>query len=187
MSNIFRSFEHEGKRYIHGYGVRFGTPDSHGTVMSREVVEHSIEKALRKFPAIRYMHAKPFAQILFDTEINGVRTHVDNRGFYILAEVYPEAEAEWNMVRKGGWGLSWGMNAIGIVKEDRVAEDGKIYPTFVKGTIHEISVVDAPSHLECIAETFQRMIGEDNTQELFTPPLSLMKRSPTRNCDLGAK
>jgi phage head maturation protease len=170
-TTIFRSFEYHGKRYIHGYGARFDSPDNHGTVMTREVVEESIEKALKKFPTVRYMHQKPFAQILFDREIDGIKTHVDNIGFYILAEVYPEAEAEWQMVKKGHWGLSWSMAPTGAKTETRRASDGNYYPHFVKGLIREISVVDAPSHLECEAMVMQRMYSiqqpEIRTMENF--------------------
>jgi len=159
---IFRTFEYKGKRYIHGYGAIFTSPDSHGTVMTRDVVEASIEKVLKKFPAVRYMHYKPFAQILFDGEIDNIRTRLNDEGFYILGEVYPEAEAEWRMVKRGHWGLSWSMSPVGAKTELRRARDGKMYPHFVKGLIHEISVVDAPSHLDCAAYAIQRGVHSDH-------------------------
>jgi hypothetical protein len=164
---IFRAFEYQGKRYIHGYGARFDTPDSHGTMMTRQVVEASLD-VLRKFPAMRYMHQKPFAQILFNREIEGIKTHVDNVGFYILAEVYPEAETEWNMVKKGGWGLSWSMAPQGAKTQVRQAADGNYYPHFVAGLIREISVVDAPSHIECVATTIERSLNNNPPPKTYT-------------------
>ena len=184
---ILRSFEKDGQHYLYGYGAIFDSPDVFGTVMTRELVEDSINVQLRKFPAIRWMHKEPFGQIVFDEEIEGVNTFVDSHGFHILVRIYPDANEKWNMVKKGGWGFSWGvMPAKDGGIEMRKLADGKVYPCFVRGRMYEISVVDAPAHADAKAYVLQRLITANNNsqEEPFTPPFSLMTHSPTRNSDI---
>jgi hypothetical protein len=109
------------------------------------------------------MHTTPFGTIVFDREVDGIKTFVNDKGFHVLIEVYPEAEKQFNMIQNGHWGLSWSMAPLGAKTEVRQASDGKLYPHFVKGIICEISVVDSPSHPDCEAYLLQRGIYGSNT------------------------
>jgi phage head maturation protease len=183
---ILRSFEKDGQRYLYGYGAIFDSPDVFGTVMTRELVEHSVDVQLRNFPAIRFMHREPFGQIVFDEEIDGQRTFIDNHGFHILVRVYPAAGAKWNMVKNGGWGFSWGVLPEKDGVEQRRLSDGKTYPAFVRGRLYEVSVVDAPAHPDAIAYVMERIaIATPQEEKPYKPPFSLMTHSPTRNNDVG--
>ena len=158
---IMRAFESDGKMYVYGYSAIFNSPDSFGTVMTREVVDYSINTQLGKFPAVRFMHEEPFGQIVFDRVVNGIKTTVDDVGFLTLIEVYDTAKPKWEMVKAGHWGLSWSMNPKDAKIEYRKLADGKSYPTFVKGLIFEVSIVDSPSHADAVAYVMQRVFHSD--------------------------
>ncbi len=162
---IMRAFESDGKCYIYGYAAIFNSPDSFKTVMTRKVVQHSLDTQLGKYPAVRFMHEKPFGQIIFDREVNGIRTKVDDVGFLTLIEVYDSCDAEFRMVQQGHWGLSWSMNPRDARVEYRKLADGKAYPHFVEGLIFEISVVDSPSHADAVAYVMQRVFNGSNNVE----------------------
>ena len=156
---ILRSFEKDGKKYVYGYAAIFNTPDAFGTVMTREVVDASIPH-LTKFPATRFMHRDPFAQIVFNRQVDGFGTFVDEHGFHVLCEVYDHKENEWSMVQRGGWGFSFGFfpspDSSGF--ENRTTPDGRTLPHFVNGLIYEVSVVDTPAHEDAVAYAMRRMI-----------------------------
>jgi len=156
---ILRSFEKDGKKYVYGYAAIFNTPDAFGTVMTREVVDSSIPH-LTKFPAARFMHRDPFAQIVFNRQVDGFGTFVDEHGFHVLCEVYDHKENEWSMVQRGGWGFSFGFfpnpNSSGF--ENRTTPDGRTLPHFANGLIYEVSVVDTPAHEDAVAYAMRRMI-----------------------------
>lgn len=158
---ILRSFESEGKRYVYGYACIFDSPDVFGTVITKQLVEASLPH-LRKFPAVRFMHKIPFGQIVFDQEVKGIRTFIDQHGFHVLAEIYPQFEQEWNMIRRGGWGFSYGLMPAknGIAKI--CLAPNECYDAFAKGTLYEVSVVDAPAHSEATAHAIQRSIPRQN-------------------------
>jgi len=154
---IVRSFESDGKRYIYGYAAIFDTPDFFGTVMTKEVVLSSLPH-LRKFPAVRFMHRQPLGQIVFDKEVDGVKTFVDEHGFHVLCEIYPERDEEWRMISRGGWGFSYGFmpdpKGSGVQRRNG-------YDAFVKGTLYEVSVVDSPAHSDAVAYVIHRFLGHN--------------------------
>jgi phage head maturation protease len=184
---ILRSFDKDGTHYLYGYGAIFDSPDVFGTVMTRELVEHSIDIQLKKFPAIRWMHKEPFGQIVFDETVEGVKTFVDNHGFHILVRVHPHMEAKWDMIKNGGWGFSWGVMPAKDGVEQRKLADGKTYPCFVRGRMYELSVVDAPAHPDAKAYVMERIANASTTIEPFTPPFSLMTHAPKRNSDINGE
>jgi len=160
---ILRSFEKDGKKYIYGYGAIFDSPDYFGTIMTRGVVDSSIDH-LRKFPAIRFMHKKPLGQLVFDREVEGLKTFVDQHGHHLLIEVYDGMEHEWNMIRKGGWGLSYGFmpartGGIGRKCFEAGAFAGKCFDSFEKGRIYEYSIVDSPAHPDAVAYVMTRIVN----------------------------
>jgi len=133
--------------------------------MTTEVIERSLEH-LHKFPAVRFMHKEPFAQILFDQEVEGFKTFIDKHGHHILAEVYETVEAQerWKMVSKGGWGLSYGFmpDRVGGITQkcfNTGALAGKCFDAFVKGRVYEYSVVDAPAHPDAVAYVISRIVN----------------------------
>jgi len=148
---LLRSFESDGKRYVYGYAAIFDSPDFFGTTMTKGVVEDSLPH-LRKFPAVRFMHREPFGQIVFDKDVDGIKTFVGENGFHVLCEIYPEAETQWNMVTRGSWGFSYGF--MPDVKGGGVDHEGR----FVKGVLYEVSVVDSPAHEDAVAYVMRRMI-----------------------------
>jgi phage head maturation protease len=171
---IQRSLEHEGKKYVYGYAAIFTSPDAFGTVMSRDVVEDSLPH-LMKFPACRFMHREPFAQIVFDREVKGVKTFIDQHGFHVLCEVYESKQTEWEMVQHGGWGFSFGFmpdpNTSGF--EMRQTPDGQTLPHFAHGKIYEVSIVDVPAHAEAVAQTITRSLSLVQSQEIKRIPRGL--------------
>lgn len=156
---ILRSFESDGKKFIYGYGALFTSPDLYGTVMTKEVAVAS-EKRLRKFPAVRWMHKVPFGQLVWDREVEGLTTHIDDIGVHLLVRVYEGKETEWNMIREGGWGFSYGfMPADPTKPSERRCFDFGCFPAFVNGLIYEFSAVDSPAHEDAVAHVIRRMIG----------------------------
>jgi phage head maturation protease len=166
---ILRSFESNNVKYIAGYAAIFDSEDSYGTAMTREAVESSRER-LKSFPAVRFMHRVPFGQIDFENEIEfegkTYRTFVDNHGFHVLCRVYDQCENEFNMVKSGKWGFSYGFqpDAHGGIQTRRLA-NGHTCPAFVKGIIYEVSVVDTPSHADAAAYAVSRIIHDVTTEE----------------------
>lgn len=159
---ILRAFEDGGKKYVHGYAALFNVPDDFGTVMTKGCVESS-EPRLRKFPAVRFMHRVPFGQILWDKEVNGSKTFIDNVGLHVLVGVYDSAEKEWDMVRHGGWGFSYGVLPKKIGKVCNLPTYlNKCFATFEEGIIYEVSVVDAPAHIDAVAYTLTRLFNGHN-------------------------
>jgi len=176
---ILRSFESDGKRYVYGYAAIFDSEDSLGTAMTRDAVETSLPR-LQSFPAVHFMHRVPFGQIIFDREIDGAKTFIDDHGFHVLCQIYDECTSEWNMVKAGKWGFSYGFmpDAQGGIETRKLA-NGHTVPSFVKGTFYEVSVVDAPAHSDAIAYVINRMIQNDVEEEEFdekTDFLAAMKR-----------
>jgi phage head maturation protease len=169
---ILRSFESDGKRYVYGYAAIFDSEDSYGTAMTREAVESSRDR-LEKFPAVHFMHRVPFGQIIFDREVDGAKTFIDDHGFHVLCRIYDECTSEWNMVKAGKWGFSYGFmpDAQGGIETRKLA-NGHTVPSFVKGTFYEVSVVDAPAHSDAVAYVVSRMIHGD-TGEIITEGISL--------------
>jgi len=157
---IKRSIESEGKKYVYGYAAIFDSPDAFGTVMTKQVVLDSLEH-LTKFPAVRFMHREPLGQIVFDREVDGVKTFVDEHGFHVLCEIYPSETDKWKMVKAGGWGFSFGFmpdpNTTGFEQINGV-------PHFAHGKVYEISVVDVPAHQEAVATAIERSLGIGNPQ-----------------------
>jgi hypothetical protein len=151
-----RAFEHEGQRYLYGYGIIFDSPDGHGTVMTRQFVENNLER-LREFPAVRWMHQEPLGQIVWDKEVNGKRTFFDNHGLHLLVRVYSDKTDKWAMIQEGHWGFSWSANPTKMGQA--CFPDGKCYPSFEDGKMWEISVVDSPSHINCVAYVLQRSMA----------------------------
>jgi len=156
-------------KYIAGYAAIFDSEDSYGTAMTREAVESSRER-LKSFPAVRFMHRVPFGQIDFDNEVEfegkTYKTFVDNHGFHVLCRVYDQCVNEWNMVKSGKWGFSYGFQPDehgGI--QSRKLPNGHTCPAFVKGIIYEVSVVDTPSHPDAAAYAVSRMIQNVTTEE----------------------
>lgn len=182
---ITRSFESEGKKYIYGYAAIFDSPDALGTIISKELVESSLPN-LYKFPTLRFMHRTPLGQIIFDKEINGVRTFIDEHGFHILARIYDECQKEWNMIRSGKWGFSYGMlpdKEGGIGRKCDL--EGKCYEVFLKGRLYEISVVDTPAHSETTVHVVNRSIQNIKKPEQkkfgFLGMLESVRRSVDRS------
>lgn len=157
---IMRAFEHEGEKYLYGYGVIFDSPDGHGTVMTRKFVENNLER-LKKFPAVRFMHKDPLGQIVWDKGVSDpetgrqIRTFLDDHGFHILVRVYDEQAEKWNMIRNGHWGFSW--SALPI-KMGQVCFTNGCFPSLESGKMWEISVVDSPSHMSCEAHVLKRSL-----------------------------
>jgi phage head maturation protease len=167
---ILRSFESDGIKYIAGYAAIFDSEDSYGTAMTREAVESSRDR-LKSFPAVRFMHRIPFGQIDFDNtvEFEGktYKTFVDNHGFHVLCRVYDQCVNEWNMVKSGKWGFSYGFQPDehdGI--QTRKLANGHTCPAFVKGIIYEVSVVDTPAHSDAVAYAVSRMIHGDTEEKI---------------------
>jgi hypothetical protein len=150
-----RAFEHDGERYLYGYGIIFDSPDGHGTVMTRKFVENNIER-LRKFPAIRFMHQDPLGQIVWDEEVDGKRTFIDNHGLHLLVRVYSDQDDKWRMINEGNWGFSWSANPTRMGQA--CFPDGKCYPSFEDGKMWEISVVDSPSHMDATTYILKRSL-----------------------------
>lgn len=165
---ILRTFESKGKKYVYGYACIFDSPDYYGTVITKEVVEQSLPH-LHKFPALRLMHKIPFGQILFNQEVEGIKTYLDSHGFHVIAQIYNKFQDEWQMINNGGWGFSYGFMPAreGGTKTIRLSE-GKYYEAFVKGTLYEISVVDTPAHSEAIVHTIERMLTDKRQQIICT-------------------
>lgn len=157
---ILRSFESDGKRYMYGYACIFKIPDDFGTVITKQVVESS-EARLRKFPAVHFNHRTSLGQIIWDKEIKGFKTFIDEYGFHVLVRVYDQCDREWGMIQNGKWGFSYGFlpDKVGGIGEKCFINDKgkKCYPAFVKGFIYEISVVDAPAHPNAIAHVVRRI------------------------------
>lgn len=149
---IQRSFEKEGRHFVYGYSMLWHQPDMHNTVISKSVVEKSLSR-LMAYPTLRYMHTKPVGKILFDEEIKGVSTHIDSKGFHILAEIFPAHNEEWETIRSGNFGFSYG---LGFPETQMVQHNGKFYETFIDGIVYEISIVDSPSCLACEVNTVER-------------------------------
>jgi phage head maturation protease len=147
---ILRSFETEKTKYLHGYACLFNIPDEYGTAMTREAVEAN-QQRLRKFPAVRFMHKTPFGQIVWDKEVSGVKTRIDDNGFHVLIKVYDSAEKEWSMVTSGKWGLSYGFLPAPDGIKRVCPSPQNCYDAFVHGTLYEISVVDTPAQDDAIA------------------------------------
>lgn len=166
---IIRAFEHEGKRYIYGYAGLFRVPDDFGTLLTKEVVLNS-EQRLRRYPAVRFMHRTPLGQILWDEEVQGVRTFVDDTGFHVLVRVYDGRDDEWNMIQNGGWGFSYGFmpDASGGTEIKCIAEN-ECYPAFVKGFLYEVSVVDSPAHMDAVAHVISRMLNGHKGEIMSVP------------------
>jgi len=169
---ILRSFESEGKRYVYGYAAIFDSPDMLGTIITRQAVEDSLEH-LKKFPAVRFMHRIPFGQIIFDGEVDGQKTFIDQHGFHVLCQIYDQYDKEWNMVKQGGWGFSYGFmpDAKGGTGQKCLARN-ECYTAFVKGVLYEVSIVDAPAHRDAIAHTvqrIQRMLNGNKPHSIKTP------------------
>ena len=167
---ILRSFESDGKKYIAGYAAIFDSEDSYGTAMTREAAEGSRAR-LQSFPAVRFMHRIPFGQIDFENEVEFegevYKTFIDDHGFHVLCRVYDQCENEWNMVRSGKWGFSYGFqpDAQGGVEMRKLA-NGHMVPAFVKGIIYEVSVVDTPSHSDATAYVVSRIIHGDTGENI---------------------
>jgi hypothetical protein len=130
------------RHIIVGYGVVLNELDDFGTALSRELVESSIP-LLRKYPAVRLMHKEPFGHIVFDETIEGFQTHLDGEGFFVVAEIGANFEKEFSLIKRGGWGFSWGM----FPSEPPVSKivGGRRGLVFEKGRVYEISVVDVPA------------------------------------------
>jgi phage head maturation protease len=159
METIVRSLESNGEKYIHGYAAITNEPDFYGTIMTKQVIEQSIPH-LRQFPAVRFMHKIPLGQIVFDEEVEGITTHIDNIGLYVLCQVYDGNEKEWRMVRNGKWGFSYGFMPDKEGGTGQVCLDtNQCYTGFVKGIIYEISVVDAPAQEKAKAHTIERNLN----------------------------
>lgn len=194
---IFRSFQSDGAKYIHGYACLFNTPDKLGTTMTKECVEANIPR-LRKFPAVRFMHRVAFGQIVFDQTINGQKTQVTEHGFHVLIKVYNSAEKEFSMVVNGKWGLSYGFLPAKDGIERVCPTPNNCYDAFVKGVLYEISLVDTPAHEDAVAYVIRRVmnghltrtgepikltmrdfeliqIHEDGTRSLFKPEEKTVK------------
>ena len=174
---ILRSFESNGVKYVAGYAAIFDSEDSYGTAMTHEAVESNLER-LQKFPAVRFMHRVPFGQIDFSSEIlfegQTYKTFVDDHGFHVLCRVYDDCKSEWNMVKSGKWGFSYGFLPSDDGIESRRLANGHMVPAFVKGTLYEVSVVDAPAHDNAAAYVVSRMIhghtGGNMTNEAENMP-----------------
>lgn len=153
---IQRSFESDGHRYIYGYAAIFDSPDAYGTVISKQVVEKSLPR-LKQYPSLRYMHKDPLGKIIFDMTVNGVSTFIDEHGFHILGEINQACEKEWQMIKQGSFGFSYGMlpaqNGI-----QRKKFNGNVYDVFVDGELYEISVVDAPAHVDAKVNVITRSL-----------------------------
>jgi phage head maturation protease len=168
---ILRAFESGGAKYIAGYAAIFDSEDSYGTAMTKEAVESS-QARLQTFPAVRFMHRTPFGQIDFENVVqfqgNDYRTSIDDHGFHVLCRVYDQCENEWNMVKAGKWGFSYGFmpDAEGGIQSRKLA-NGHTVPCFVKGSFYEVSVVDAPAHEDAVAYVVSRMVYGD-TGEIIT-------------------
>lgn len=156
---IFRAFKSEGKRYLYGYACLFQVPDDFGTLMTRKVIEAS-EQRLRKFPAVHFNHKTSLGQIVWDQEVNGVSTHIDSVGFHVLVGVYDQCDKEWGMIQSGNWGFSYGFmptkDGMGQ-KCIGVGEAKKCYKAFTKGFVYEVSVVDAPAHMDSAVHLLKKI------------------------------
>jgi phage head maturation protease len=153
-----RSFESNGKRYVYGYAALFTTPDAFGTIISKQLVENNLDR-LRRFPVLRFMHRDPIGKILFDKEVEGVRTFIDEHGFHVLAEVSSTCEKEWNLIRDGVVrGFSYALANDSNLRIERRRFGNKEYDVFVNGTIYEISIVDSPAHPEAVAHVVNRSL-----------------------------
>jgi len=125
-----------------GYGVLLNELDDFGTALSRELVEDSIP-LLMKYPAVRYMHKEPFGHIVFDESIEGFQTHLDEKGFFVVAEIGSQFEKEFSLIKRGGWGFSWGMFPSAPPVQKKVGD--KMGLVYEKGRVYEFSVVDVPA------------------------------------------
>jgi hypothetical protein len=115
------------------------------------------------------MHRVPFGQIVFDKEIDGASTFIDDHGFHVLCHIYDERTDEWNMVKAGKWGFSYGFQpATEGGMEMRKLANGHMVPAFVKGTFYEVSVVDTPSQLDAVAYVINRMIDSHKGGNIMT-------------------
>lgn len=153
--SVLRTMEHKGTKYAYGYAIIFDTPDSHGTIATKQFVE-SNEARLRQYPAVRFMHSIPLGQIEWDKDLGGgIRTFIDDHGFHVLARVYDERDKEFQMIKEGNWGWSFGSRPDGWGKR---CIGNKCYPSFEKGVIYEVSIVDSPSHIDSTASTIERSL-----------------------------
>jgi hypothetical protein len=130
------------RHIIVGYGVLLNELDDFGTALSPELVEESIP-LLMKYPALRFMHHTPFGHLVFNETIEGYSTHLDETGFFVVAEIGANFEKEFSLIKSGGWGFSWGMFPTAPPVQKRVG--GKMGQVFEKGRVYEISVVDVPA------------------------------------------
>lgn len=130
------------RHIIVGYGVLLNELDDFGTALSPELVEDSIP-LLMKYPALRFMHHTPFGRLVFNETIEGYSTHLDDTGFFVVAEIGVNFEKEFSLIKSGGWGFSWGMFPTAPPVQKRVG--GKMGQVFEKGRVYEISVVDVPA------------------------------------------
>jgi len=165
---ITRTLESKGKKYVYGYAAIFDSPDAHGTIMTKGLVESNLPR-LRKYPALRLNHRIPLGQLVFDREVEGIKTFVDEHGFHVLAQVYDKFEDEWRMIQKGGWGFSYGFmpSQHGATKTVCVTPN-ECYKGFISGTLYEISVVDTPSHFGAKVHTIERMLTDKRQQVICT-------------------
>jgi phage head maturation protease len=160
-----RTMEHEGKRYVYGYAVLFDSPDGHGTIATKEFVENNMQR-LKKYPAVRFQHTIPLGQIDWEVDLgNGIQTRIDDHGFHVVARIYDERQEEYNMIKNGNWGWSFGSRPDGWGK--RCIGD-KCYPSFEKGVIYEVSIVDSPSHIDSSAAVIERAMSNTfDVNELY--------------------
>jgi len=136
---ITRSFDGKDGHYV--YGELPFEPDSLGTMLSRDLVENNLER-LKKFPSARFMHKEPVGKIDFENSINGYRTHVDENSFHVLIKIFDVCEKEFNIIREGSYGLSYGLIPT---KTEHRRVNGKDVEVFTEGTLYEVSIVDSPA------------------------------------------
>jgi hypothetical protein len=155
-----RAFEgNNGEKYLFGWAIIFDTADAHGTVMTKKFVEGNLER-LKKYPAVRFMHKVPLGQIEFHKTVTDpetgrqIKTYINEHGFHVLVRVYDGQRELWNTMNQGSFGFSWA--AVPSKTAQICPSDGACFTSLEDGKLFEISVVDSPSHMDCVAHILRR-------------------------------
>ncbi len=146
------SSQDQERRIIAGY-ASVPIVDSYKTIFTTEALQEALDSFM-EHPVLRYMHEQPVGKILPEyNDMEGIthRTHVDEHGLYVVAELAQGtqlATEAWELIKQG---IINGFSIGGTVEHpERDMEikqvDGEQVGIIHRLQLHEISVVDIPGN-----------------------------------------